>query len=207
MKVLLSAFDPFGGESINPALEALNLVNENLEGITLKRIEIPTVFKNSLQTLLAEAREFKPDVILSIGQAGGRYDITMERVAINIDDARICDNANQQPIDEIIYPDGENAYFSNLPIKSIVANLKEANIPASVSNTAGTFVCNHVMYGVLYEIQKSQVAKMGGFMHVPYVPEQVLDKKNTPYMSKESITKAIEIALTSTKAYFDTLKS
>lgn len=115
----------------------------------------------------------KPDIVLCIGQAGGRYDMTVERLAINVDDARIEDNEGNQPIDIPVFEDGENAYFSNLPIKAMVEEIKGQGIPASISNSAGTFVCNHIMYGVLYHINKTYKNMRGGFIHVPFINEQV----------------------------------
>ena len=121
----------------------------------MTKVEVPTVFHKSIATVAAAIAKEKPDAVLCIGQAGGRYDITPERVAINLDDARIKDNEGNQPIDVPIYEDGAPAYFSDLPIKAMVQHIREAGLPASVSNTAGTFVCNHLMYGVLYTWQRN----------------------------------------------------
>ena len=134
-------------------------------------------------------------MVVSIGQAGGRFGITPERVAINVDDARIEDNEGKQPVDIPVFADGDNAYFTNLPVKAMVAEMVEAGIPASLSNTAGTFVCNHVMYGVLYMINKRYPHMKGGFIHVPYIPGQIVAKPNMPSMSVEDITKGLEICL------------
>lgn len=133
--------------------------------------------------------------MVSIGQAGGRFGITPERVAINIDDARIQDNEGNQPVDTSVFADGENAYFTNLPVKAMVAEMVKAGLPASLSNTAGTFVCNHVMYGVLYMINKKYPHMRGGFIHVPYITQQVATKANTPSMSIEDITRGLEICI------------
>lgn len=195
MRVLITGFDPFGGEKINPAWEAVKGMKDRIGEIEIIKLEIPTVFHKATKVLIEGAKACNPDVIIAIGQAGGRYDITPERVAINIDDARIKDNDGAQPIDVKIYEDGENAYFTNLPIKAMVEAMKKEGIPASVSNTAGTFVCNHIMYSIMYHITKNKIAKKGGFIHVPYIPEQVVDKKNVPYMEKSRITKALEIAI------------
>lgn len=195
MKILVTGFDPFGGESINPAFEAIKLIPDNIEGAEVFKVEIPTVFKESCEKLDQSIAEIKPDIVLCVGQAGGRFDITVERVAINIDDARIKDNKGNQPIDEIIYNDGKTAYLSNLPIKAMVKNITDNNIPCSVSNTAGTFVCNHLMYGLMYLIDKKYPDIKGGFVHVPFINEQVMDKRNMPYMSVEHIAKALELGL------------
>ncbi|MBU3228261.1 pyroglutamyl-peptidase I [Clostridium algidicarnis] len=195
MKILVTGFDAFGGESINPALEAVKKISDNIEGIEIIKIEVPTVFKKSIDTLDKAIEAHKPDVVLCVGQAGGRFDITPEKVAINLDDARIKDNEGNNPIDEPIFKDGETAYFSSLPIKAIVKNIKENNIPSSVSYSAGTFVCNHIMYGLLYLIDKKYKNVKGGFIHVPFIPSQVLEKKNMPSMALEDITKGLEFAL------------
>lgn len=206
MKVLLTGFDAFGGEKVNPALEAVNGVSEKIGTIEICKVTLPTIFRKSLETLWEEAVKHKPDVILSIGQAGGRYEISLERVAINVDDARIKDNAGNQPIDVAIFQDGRNAYFSNLPIKAMMKEIREIGIPASISNTAGTFVCNHVMYGVLYWIEKFSIAKRGGFIHIPYLPEQVIGKSNVPSMDKQMVIAGIERAIWSIDRYWDDLE-
>ncbi len=194
MKVLVTGFDPFGGETINPAYEAVKLVNDNIEGAEIIKIEIPTVFGKSMIVIDKAIQKYQPDVVLAIGQAGGRTSMAVERVGINVDDARIPDNDGQQPIDEIIYEDGENAYFSNLPIKKMVFEMQNENVPAVVSNTAGTYVCNHVLYSIMYLIDKKYNNLRGGFIHVPFLPEQVKDK-NMPSMSLEMIKKGIEVAI------------
>lgn len=195
MKILVTGFDPFGGESINPALEAVKKISDNIDGVEIIKIEVPTVFKKSIDTLDKAMEAHNPDVVLCVGQAGGRFDITPEKVAINLDDARIKDNEGNNPIDEPIFKDGETAYFSSLPVKAIVKNIKEHNIPSSVSYSAGTFVCNHIMYGLLYLIDKKYKNVKGGFIHVPFIPSQVLEKKNMPSMALEDITKGLEFAL------------
>lgn len=196
MKLLLTAFDPFGGSSINPALEAVRLVADSVAGAEIVKLEVPTVFGKSVATVAAKMEEVRPDVVLCIGQAGGRYDLTPERVAINLDDARIQDNEGNQPIDVPIFEDGAPAYFSNLPIKAMVAKIREAGLPASVSNTAGTFVCNHLMYGVLYHIAKNYPGIRGGFMHVPFVPSQTVNHPTpAPSMCERDIARGIEAAI------------
>ena len=195
MKVLITGFDPFGGEKINPAWEAVKGIKNIIEGAKIIKLEIPTVFNKSIEKVKEAMELEKPDIVLCIGQAGGRYDMTVERVAINVDDARIEDNEGNQPIDIPVFEDGEHAYFSNLPIKAMVEEIKGQGIPASISNSAGTFVCNHIMYGVLYHINKTYKNMRGGFIHVPFINEQVLDKKNQPYMPVEHITKALEAAI------------
>ena len=195
MKILVTGFDPFGGEPINPAIESVKRLPDNIAGAEIIQLEIPTVRKKSLEKIEEAINKHNPDVILSIGQAGGRFDISIERVGINLDDFRIPDNEGNQTIDEPIFPDGENAYFVKLPVKAMVQNVQKNNIPASVSYTAGTFVCNHVLYGVLYLIEKKYNGKKSGFIHIPFLPEQVVDKRNTPSMELNTIVKGLTAAI------------
>lgn len=195
MKILITGFDPFGGEKINPAWEAVNALPHKVDDIDIIKVQLPTVFKKSSLKLCEAIKEFKPDAVICVGQAGGRFDFCVERVAINIDDGRIPDNDGYQPIDETIFEDGENAYFSTLPIKAIVEEVKKAGIPASVSNTAGTYVCNHIMYSLLYYISKNKLNIRGGFIHVPYIAQQVIGKKNAPFMELATLTKALEVSV------------
>ena len=195
MKILVTGFDPFGGEPINPAIESVKRLPDNIAGSEIIKLEIPTVRKKSLEKIEKAINEHNPDVILSIGQAGGRFDISIERIGINLDDFRIPDNEGNQIIDEPIFPDGENSYFVKLPVKAMVQNVQKNNIPASVSYTAGTFVCNHVLYGVLYLIEKKYKGKKSGFIHIPFLPEQVVDKRNTPSMELSTIVKGLTAAI------------
>ena len=196
MKLLLTAFDPFGGERLNPALEAVKKVSDRVGDVEIIKLEVPTVFGKSINMVKAEMERIQPDFVLCIGQAGGRFDVTPERVAINIDDARIPDNEGNQPLSTAIFEDGENAYFSSLPVKAMVQAIRDIGLPSSVSNTAGTFVCNHLMYGVLYHIKHSYPKMRGGFVHVPYIPEQVANQASSvPYMSLPDITRALEAAI------------
>ena len=149
MKILLTAFTPFDGESINPALEAMKLLPDKIGNLEVLKLEVPTVFGKSANLALETIEQEKPDFVLSIGQAGGRAEITPERIAINIDDAGIPDNEGNQPVDRVIYLDGENAYFSTLPVKAMVEAIKKEGLPASLSNSAGPYVCNQLMYSVL----------------------------------------------------------
>ena len=195
MKVLVTGFDPFGGEKLNPALEAIKSLPSEIRGAEVRWLEVPTVFYKSAKILEEEIRIYQPDIVLCIGQAGGRKGLTPERVAINQDDARIQDNEGNQPIDLPIRPDGASAYFSSLPIKAMVQAIKEEGLPASVSNTAGTFVCNHLMYQVLYLVEKEFPTIKAGFMHIPYMMEQVVNRPTTPAMSLVDIRRGIEAAI------------
>ena len=195
MKILVTGFDPFGGEPINPAIESVKRLPDNIAGAEIIKLEIPTVRKKSLEKIEEAINEHNPDIILSIGQAGGRFDISIERVGINLDDFRIPDNEGNQIIDEPVFPDGENSYFVKLPVKAMVQNVQKNNIPASVSYTAGTFVCNHVLYGVLYLIEKKYKGKKSGFIHIPFLPQQVVDKRNMPSMELNTIVKGLTAAI------------
>lgn len=203
MKILVTGFDPFGGEAMNPAIEAVKLLPDTIKGAEIEKLEIPTVFHKSADVVREKMNEFKPDVVLNIGQAGGRMGLTPERVAINQDDARIPDNEGNQPIDLAIQEDGQPAYFSKLPIKAMVEAMKNAGIPASVSNTAGTFVCNHIMYQTLYLVDKEFPVVKAGFMHIPFMTEQVLDKPNQPAMSLTDMARGIEAAIEAIVEYND----
>ncbi len=201
MKVLLTGFDPFGGEAVNPAQEAVQRVSDNINGAEVIKITIPTVQTKSVKAIEEAIELYNPDIVISVGQAAGRYDITPERVAINIDDFRIKDNEGNQPTDKIIQEDGKSAYFSNLPVKAMVKHMNDNQIPATLSNTAGTFVCNHVMYGILYMIDKKYPNIKGGFIHIPYMTSQVIDKKNTPFMSLDEKVRGLELSIEACTLY------
>lgn len=196
MKVLITGFDPFGGETVNPAYEAVKMLPSTIAGAEVITLEIPTVYTKSGEAVEKAMEEYQPDVVLCIGQAGGRSSIQIEKVAINLAEARIKDNAGNQPMDTVLHEDGETAYFTNLPCKAVVKELRDSGIPAHISYTAGTFVCNDVMYHVLYLINKKYNNVRGGFMHVPYALEQVIDKpQGTAAMPIETIAKGLELAI------------
>ena len=203
MRVLITGFDKFGGESINPSSLCVNSLPDVIDNIEIKKVTLPTVFKDSSRVLEENIKSFSPNIIICVGQAGGRSKITPERIAINIDDARIPDNIGNSPIDEAIRKDGENAYFSSLPIKAIVDELNKNNIPSAISNTAGTFVCNHIMYEALYITSKNYPNIKAGFIHIPYIEEQVKDKPNMPFMKKEYIITALELIIKTAVNYYD----
>lgn len=200
-KVLLTGFEPFGGERVNPSWEAVKqLHGEVIDDVTLVAEQIPTVFGKSVAVMEQLIQQHNPDIVICVGQAGGRLHITPERVAINIDDARIPDNQGNQPIDEPIADKGPVAYWSTIPIKRIVENMKESNIPASVSHTAGTFVCNHIFYGLMDYITRTSSSIRGGFIHIPFIPEQTINKE-APSLSLETIVKGIKIAAITAAKY------
>ena len=195
MNILVAAFDPFGGEKINPALEAVKSLDDTIGEHQITKLEIPTVFHKSKQVIEQELEQQNYDAVLVIGQAGGRFELTPERIGINVDDARIPDNEKNQPIDQSIQAEGDAAYFSNMPVKRMVEAIKAAGVPARLSNTAGTFVCNHILYQLGY-IQATRFSNIRfGFIHVPYVPEQVTDKPNQPSMSLETMVKGLTAAI------------
>ncbi|HIQ93035.1 MAG TPA: pyroglutamyl-peptidase I [Candidatus Copromonas avistercoris] len=195
MKVLVTGFDPFGGEPINPAWEAVKAMKDTIAGAEIVKMQIPTVVGKSIEKIHQKMKELQPDLVISVGQAGGRFGVTPERVAINVTDARIPDNEGNQPIDEPIFSDGPAAYFSNLPVKAMVQAIKDAGYPSVLSNSAGTYICNHVMYGILYYIEKEFPNVRGGFIHVPYAPSQVVNKPSTPSMALADITASLEAAV------------
>lgn len=189
MKILVTGFDPFGGEIINPALEAVKLLPSKVDDIEIVTCEIPTVFNKSVDALIVAIEKERPNVVLCVGQAGGRSNITIERIAINCDDAPIDDNEGNRPIDAQIFRGGPSAYFSTLPIKAIVHNLRDDGIPAAVSNSAGTFVCNHLMYGALHYAATEYPQMRAGFVHIPYLPEQTVSQ---PSMSLDTVVEGLK---------------
>ena len=196
MKILITGFDPFGGEKVNPAYEAVKLLPDTIAGAQIVKLEIPTVFSKSGPAVEAGILEHKPDVVLNIGQAGGRSCVTVERVAVNLAEARIPDNAGEQPMDDPLQPDGPAAYFATIPVKGIVQNVRDHGLPCHISYSAGTYVCNCVMYNVLHMAATKYPNIRAGFMHVPFADGQVVDKPNgTPSMALETIAKALEYAV------------
>ncbi|MBI6548805.1 pyroglutamyl-peptidase I [Xenorhabdus lircayensis] len=194
--ILVTGFEPFDGETINPSWEATKLLQgHQIAGANVEVCQLPCIFDAALEHLYAAIDQIQPELVISVGQSGGRANISVERIAININDASIPDNAGKQPIDTPIIPGGPAAYFSSLPTKAMVNELKKAGIPASVSQTAGTFVCNHVMYGLLHYLAQKYPSVYGGFIHVPYLPEQAVKHSNMPSMTLELITIALKTAI------------
>ena len=187
-KLLITGFDAFGGAGINPSWEAVKLLPDQIADFEVHKLEIPTVFGLGAETVLARAKELRPDVILCVGQAGGRDAVTPERIAVNIRDARIPDNKGNQPGGEPVVPDGPAAYFSTVPVKAMAEAIQAAQIPGAVSNTAGTFVCNDTLYTLLHHYAGTSVRV--GFIHVPYMPEQ-----GTPSLPLERTAAALEAAI------------
>jgi len=177
--VLLTGFEPFNKANVNPAWEAVRALDGwSGEGFRVEVRQLPCVFVDARDALAAMVDELHPDIVIAVGQAGGRAEIAVERVAINVDDASILDNAGQQPVDRPIAEDGPAAYFSTLPIKAMVAAMREKGLVAGVSQTAGTFVCNHVFYGLMHHTAGKPVK--AGFIHVPFLPEQAEERPDDP---------------------------
>ena len=189
-KLLITGFEPFGGEKINPSWEAVKLLPEKIGDFEITKAEIPVVFEKAAETVIAKADELEPNAIICVGQAGGRTGITPEMVAINLRFASIPDNEGNQPKDIPCVEGGENAYFSTLPVRKMVSAISDAGIPCSVSYSAGTYVCNDLIYHVLHQYHGTGVKAC--FIHVPFIPEQTSDK---PSMELETIAKALEIAI------------
>ena len=195
MKILVTGFDPFGSDKINPAIEAVKKLPDTIKGAKIIKLEIPTVFNKSAQVVHQAIVKEQPDYVLNVGQAGGRSALTPERVAININDGRIPDNDGYQPLDEPIQPDGDTAYFTQLPIKAMAKAIRAAGLPAIVSNTAGTYVCNHIFYQVQYMLAKEFPKLKAGFIHIPFLPEQVITRPNQPSMALADIVKGLAAAI------------
>jgi pyroglutamyl-peptidase len=187
-KLLITGFDPFGGESVNPSWEAVQLLPDKIGEYELHKMQIPTVFGVAAQRVLQKAAQVNPDVILCIGQAGGRAAVTPERIGINVRSARIADNAGNQPQEEPIVPNGPDGLFATVPVVKMVQAIQNAGLPGAVSNTAGAFVCNDTLYTVLHHYAGTSVR--AGFIHVPYIPEQ-----GTPNLPLEQIVQALTAAI------------
>jgi pyroglutamyl-peptidase len=195
-QVLVTGFGPFGGEPINPALEAVKKLDKRvLAAHELVTRELPVVRQDSIDAIIKYIRELDPVLVVAIGQAGGRLEITPERVAINLDDYRIADNAGHKPVDESVVARAPVAYWSTLPIKAMVKEMKDKGIPAGVSNSAGTFVCNHLFYGLMHYLATEGNKRRGGFIHIPYLPEQAARLGNQPSVGLDTIVRGLEIAI------------
>jgi pyroglutamyl-peptidase len=194
-RILLTGFDPFGGEAVNPSWEAAQALDgRRIGGHRIVARQLPTEFVGSLRVLKAAVREVAPVILLGVGQAGGRQQLSLERVAINVQDARIPDNAGAQPVDEAVIVDGPAAYFSTLPIKAMLAALHAAGLPAEISQSAGTYVCNHIAYAMLHLAAKRRGVR-AGFIHIPYLPAQAARLHGVASMAHTDVVRGLEIAL------------
>jgi pyroglutamyl-peptidase len=200
--VLLTGFEPFNKATINPAWEAVRaLEGWSGEGFRVEVRQLPCVFGRAIEVMREAVEQVRPDVVIAVGQAGGRAELSVERVAINVDDASILDNAGQQPVDTSIVGGGPAAYFATLPIKAIVREMRARALVAGVSQTAGTFVCNHVFYGLMHQTAGRKVR--AGFIHVPYLPEQTAEFPSVPSMALEDIVEGLRAAVEVTLAVED----
>ncbi|TAM46975.1 MAG: pyroglutamyl-peptidase I [Burkholderiaceae bacterium] len=191
--VLLTGFDAFGGERLNPSWLAVQALHgRRIAGHRIVAAQLPTVFDESLHVLRGLLKQYRPALVICVGQAGGRSALSLERVAINVNDARIADNAAAQPVDTPVIASGPAAYFTTLPIKAMLLALRQAGVAVEVSQTAGTFVCNHVFYGLMHLLvtQRGFKRTRGGFIHVPYLPEQ-----GTPFMTLEDMARGLRLAV------------
>lgn len=195
MKILVTGFNPFGNDTINPAIETVKRLPDQIKGAEIVKLEIPTEFEHCAQVVKDAIKREHPDYVLNVGQAGGRFAITPERVAINLDDGRIKDNAGYQPFNHTIHEDGAPAYFTQLPIKAMARAIRAAGLPAEVSNTAGTYVCNHIFYQVQYQRATEFPEIKAGFIHIPFLPDQVVSRPGTPSLSLADDVKGITAAI------------
>lgn len=202
-RVLVAGFEPFENDPVNPAWEiARALDGWACEGAVMQALQLPCVFGRAIHVLdaamagIAAARAPLP-LVLCIGAAGGRTEISLERAALNVDDARIPDNAGYQPIDIEVVAGGPAAYFSTLPVKAMVRDMRAAGLPAAVSNSAGTFVCNHIFYALMHRIATwpALAHTRGGFVHVPYLPEQAASKPGVASMALATQVEAFRVAI------------
>ena len=190
-KLLITGFDPFGGESVNPSWEAVRQLPDRIGQYELTKMQIPTVFGKAFEEVLAAAEALQPDAVISVGQAGGRDSVTPEVVAINLREAGIPDNEGFQPVNVPVVPGGPAAYFATIPVRDMVRAVKDAGIPCKLSYTAGAFVCNDVLYSMLHHCRETTTQV--GFIHVPYLPQQA--KEGVPSMALEQITQALAAAI------------
>lgn len=195
MKLLITGFDPFGGEKTNPAIEAVKRLPAAIAEATVVPLEIPTVFGTCAEVVRQAIITERPDVVLSVGQAGGRSALTPERIAINLDDGRIPDNAGFQPVDQPIQPNGPAAYFTQLPVKAMAQAIRQAGLPSHVSTTAGTYVCNHIMYQVQHLRATEFPQLQAGFIHIPFLPEQVVQRSGVPSLSLTDDVRGLTAAI------------
>ena len=189
--LLITGFEPFGGETVNPSWEAVSALPDTVGGVAVHKLRIPTEFGAAADAVLQRADALKPDAVLSVGQAGGRSGVTVEMVAIDLRHARIADNAGHQPQDEPIVPGGPAAYFATVPVRAMVSAVEKAGVPCDASYTAGTFVCNEVLYSLLHRFAGGPTP--AGFIHLPYLPEQA--KEGQPSLPLADMVRALEAAI------------
>lgn len=195
MQILVTGFEPFGGEATNPSMELVKALEPQIGAAHIHTAILPVTASGGLQAALRAIEEIGPDAVVCVGQAGGRCAVTVERVAVNVDDFSIPDNEGQQPRNLPIVEGGPDAYLSTLPIEKMVEAMRGAGVPAAVSNSAGTYVCNHVMYGVAHYLAQHRPGAVSGFIHIPYLPQQVLDKPDKASMGLELALRGLTAGL------------
>jgi pyroglutamyl-peptidase len=195
LKALVTGFEPFGGDEVNPSSLAVDRLKKKYGSLVVHTATLPCSFARSTRVLQDAIAKAKPDIVLCVGLAGGRSELCLERVGINVQDARIRDNDGKQPIDKPVVKGGPAAHFTTLPIKACVATMRQEGLAAAVSNTAGTFVCNHILYALMDIASRHPTPLRGGFLHVPYAPEQIAKIGTAPSMAIADVTRGIEIIL------------
>jgi pyroglutamyl-peptidase len=204
--VLVTGFEPFGGEKVNPSWDVCTQLGDEIAGMRVETVRVPCEFRTSIEVVADAIDRLHPLYVFCLGQAGGRTHLGVERVAINVDDARIPDNRGAQPVDELIAANGPPAYFATVPIKAMAVAMRAAGTPTEISNSAGTFVCNHLMYGVLHHLAASGHRARAGFIHVPYSKEQVLDKRGEPSMGIATMVKGVRAGIAAAREHRHDLK-
>ena len=199
--VLVTGFEPFGGDQSNPSWDVCTRLPREIAGLRVEVCRVPCEFRRAIEVVAAAIERHRPSLVLSLGLASGRTHMGVERVAINVDDARIPDNGGVQPVDQPIAANGPPAYFATLPVKAMVAEMHARGVPAEVSNTAGTFVCNHLMYGVLHFIAAQHLPARAGFIHVPRAEGQSLAERAVPTMSLATMARGVEAAIAAAQAH------
>lgn len=194
-KVLITGFTPWGSEKENPSQMVVEAFDDSCCGVEVVKAILPVSFAKAGKMIVDLIEGVRPDVVICLGQAGGRNEPSVERIAVNLNDSNKADNDGDTPEDRVIVSDGASAYFSSLPIKDIVKNIKTSGLPATVSNTAGLFVCNHVFYSALHHVSVRGLATRVGFIHLPYLPQQVIEKKGKPYMSLDDMLIVLKVAI------------
>ena len=207
LNVLLTGFEPFDQDPMNPSWEVARALDGwQHAGVTVRAIQLPCVFGDAMVALDLALQQWQPTLVVCLGLAGGRAELTPERVAINVDDARIPDNAGRQPVDTAVQPGGPAAYFSTLPIKAMVRDMRAQGVPAAVSNTAGTFVCNHIFYALMHRLAQAGGVARGGFIHVPALPALAALHPGMPSMALETQLRGLQVAIQTALAVRDDVR-
>jgi|GEM_PF-11776 len=199
--VLVTGFEPFGGEKVNPSWDICRKLGGEIAGMRVETLRVPCEFRRSIEVVAEAIERHHPLLVILLGQAGGRSRLGVERVAINVDDARTPDNSGAQPVDELIAANGPPAYFASVPIKAMAVAMRAAGAPTEVSNSAGTYVCNHLMYGVLHYLAASGHRARAGFIHVPYSEQQAHEKRDTPSMALATMVLGVRAAIAAAREH------